>query len=56
MGSPVALTVAQKTQLQQAAALDESQGARSLTVHDGKLVVPLTIPRQGVMLVRLRRR
>lgn len=55
MGSPAQPTKTQKKELEKAAALDETQSPRSLPVHNGKLNLSLTISRQGVMLVRLRR-
>ncbi|HTX76391.1 MAG TPA: hypothetical protein VMD29_09310 [Terracidiphilus sp.] len=56
MGSPAEPTNAQKQKLQQAAALTPSQPDRSVPAHDGKITLALTISRQGVMLVRLRRK
>ncbi|HWE83371.1 MAG TPA: hypothetical protein VG267_00400 [Terracidiphilus sp.] len=55
MGSPTEPTTVQKQELEQAAALTPSEPDRSVSVHDGKLNVPLTISRQGVVLLRLRR-
>ena len=56
MVSPPDPTQAQKSKLQQAAALNRSQAPHRLPVQNGKLNLSLTIPRQGVTLIRLRPR
>ncbi|HXR39302.1 MAG TPA: hypothetical protein VN776_09425, partial [Terracidiphilus sp.] len=56
MGSPAHPTPEQTQQLEKAGALEETVPDHPVPVHDGKLVFGLTLPRQGVMLVRLRER
>jgi xylan 1,4-beta-xylosidase len=55
IGSPAQPSEAQQRELERAAALNESPAARPLSIQDGKLNVALTMPRQGVILIRLRR-
>jgi xylan 1,4-beta-xylosidase len=57
MGSPVQPTPEQKSELEKAGALDQTASGVSLPVHDGKASLELRpVPRQGVVLVRLRER
>jgi xylan 1,4-beta-xylosidase len=57
MGSPAQPTPEQKSELEKAGALDQTVSGVSLPVHDGKARLEISpLPRQGVMLVRLRER
>ncbi|HKF46684.1 MAG TPA: hypothetical protein VKB38_04955 [Terracidiphilus sp.] len=56
MGSPDELSDAQRSTLEKAGALKETVADHPLAVHGGKLNLALMLPRQGVMLVRLRPR
>lgn len=56
MGSPAQPTPAQKRELEQAGRLQQTAEDHALPVRDGKLSVSFALPRQGVMLVRLRER
>lgn len=54
MGSPATPTAEQVAELQKAGALAETIAAHPVSVQEGKVKLALTIPRQGVVLVRLR--
>ncbi len=56
MGSPAQPDADEKMQLERAGALDDSVPDHSIPLHAGKAGMDLTIPRQGVVLVRLRER
>jgi xylan 1,4-beta-xylosidase len=56
MGSPAQPTDEQKRQLEQAGALEQSVAGHSLALKAGQAGIDLTLPRQGVVLVRLRER
>jgi xylan 1,4-beta-xylosidase len=57
MGSPAQPTPEQKSELEKAGALDQTVSGVSLPVHDGKASLEISpLPRQGVVLVRLRER
>jgi xylan 1,4-beta-xylosidase len=56
MGSPAHPTAEQTAQLQKAAALEQTVPDHSIAVHAGKTDLDLTLPRQAVVLVRLRER
>jgi len=53
LGSPQQPTAAQYAQLEQASRLHQLERPRQVTVTDGRVVVPFTLPRQGVSLIRL---
>lgn len=55
MGSPAHPSVKQKRQLERASMLEQT-AERALPVQDGKVTLSFALPRQGVMLVRLRER
>jgi xylan 1,4-beta-xylosidase len=54
MGSPAHPTAQQVAALQKAAGLEETVKGHEIAVRDGKARVNLTLPRQGVALVRIR--
>ncbi len=54
MGSPAHPTAEQTAQLQKAAALEQTVPDHAVSVRDGKATIDLTLPRQAVVLVRLR--
>jgi xylan 1,4-beta-xylosidase len=54
MGSPAHPTPEQTQQLEKAAALEETIPDHVLSLSEGKANLDLTLPRRGVMLVRLR--
>jgi xylan 1,4-beta-xylosidase len=54
MGSPAQPDDAQRGELERAGALDESVPDHSVALKDGLAAFDLTLPRQGVVLVRLR--
>jgi xylan 1,4-beta-xylosidase len=57
MGGPAEPTAEQKSELEQAGALDQTVPGISLPVRNGKASLdPGSLPRQGVLLVRLRER
>jgi xylan 1,4-beta-xylosidase len=56
MGSPAHPTPEQTQQLEKAGALEQTVRDHSLALADGKAGITLTLPRQGVALVRLRER
>jgi xylan 1,4-beta-xylosidase len=56
MGSPAHPTPGQVEQLQNAGALEQTALDPSPLLHDGKVSLALSLPRQGVMLIRLRTR
>jgi xylan 1,4-beta-xylosidase len=56
MGSPAHPTTEQSQQLEKAGALEQTVQDRSLALQGGKASIDLTLPRQGVVLVRLRER
>ena len=56
MGSPAHPTPEQTQQLEKAGALEQTVPAHTLNVKNGKAEIALTLPRQGVALVRLRER
>jgi xylan 1,4-beta-xylosidase len=53
MGSPQQPTAAQYAELEQASRLHVLEAARQVTVNGGRVVVPFTLPRQGVSLITL---
>jgi xylan 1,4-beta-xylosidase len=54
MGSPAHPTPEQTRQLEKAGALEQTVPAHTLKVKNGKAEIDLTLPRQGVALVRMR--
>jgi xylan 1,4-beta-xylosidase len=56
MGSPAHPTPEQVEQLQKAGSLEETVTGHSIAAQRGKAELDLTIPRQGVMLIRLQER
>ncbi len=57
MGGPAQPSPEQKSELEKAGALDQTVSGYSLPVHDGKANLDVSpLPRQGVLLVRLRER
>ena len=57
MGGPAQPTLEQKSELEKAGALDQTVSGDSVPVHDGKASLEVSaLPRQGVLLVRLRER
>jgi xylan 1,4-beta-xylosidase len=56
MGSPARPTPEQTQQLEKAGALEETVPDHNLAIKDGKASTELSLPRQGVVLVRLRER
>ena len=55
-GSPAHPTPDQQSQLEKAATLEQSVADHPIAVQAGKAVLDLTIPRQGVVLIRLKTR
>ena len=53
MGSPEQLTVEQKAELVKSSGLESLGGEKKVAEKDGTVVVPITLPRQGVELVRI---
>ena len=53
MGSPERPTEGQKTELEKASGLERMGLVRDAVVKDGKVMVPMTLPRSGVGLVRV---
>lgn len=53
MGSPERPTEGQKTELEKASGLERMGMVRDAVVKDGKVMVPMTLPRSGVGLVRV---
>jgi xylan 1,4-beta-xylosidase len=56
MGSPAHPGADQTQQLKKAAALEQTVADHTLAIKDGKVGIDLTLPRQGVALVRLQER
>jgi xylan 1,4-beta-xylosidase len=56
MGSPAHPGAEQIAQLQKAAALEQTVPDHSVPVHAGTADINLTLPRQAVVLLRLRER
>ena len=56
MGSPAKPTADQIEELEEAGALDQSRPDQTAQVHEGKLNLEMTVPREGVVIVRLRER
>jgi xylan 1,4-beta-xylosidase len=56
MGSPAQPTAKQRAELEQAGHLNLSAAGHAVSVHDGKLNLLLSVPRQGVVLMRLQTR
>jgi xylan 1,4-beta-xylosidase len=54
MGSPAQPTGDQVVKLQKAGALEQSVPEHRVPVHEGKLTLETNVPRQGVLLIRLR--
>ena len=54
MGSPAHPTAKQVAELQKAAGLEQTVQDHAIAVQGGKARVTLTLPRQGVALVRLK--
>jgi xylan 1,4-beta-xylosidase len=55
MGSPTTPTPAQRKTLEAAAGLERSVAPHELEVRDGDATVQISLPRQGVALIRLTR-
>lgn len=53
MGSPEHPTAAQKAELLKASGLESMRGAKKVAAKDGSLLLPMSLPRQGVALVRI---
>lgn len=53
MGSPERPTKGQKMELEKASGLERMRMVRDAVVKDGKVMVPMTLPRSGVGLVRV---
>ena len=53
MGSPQQPTTEQITQLEKAGQLEQTSVEKNVVVQDGKLTVPITIERQGVVLLKV---
>ena len=53
MGSPERLTAGQKAELEKAGRLESMGGEKKVVAKDGTVVVGMTLPRQGVELVRI---
>jgi xylan 1,4-beta-xylosidase len=53
MGRPAHPSAEQIERLQKAGALEQTVADHRVTVDKGKFSLPLTIPRQGLLLVRL---
>ncbi|WP_315822434.1 GH39 family glycosyl hydrolase [Paraflavitalea speifideaquila] len=53
MGSPQQPTPGQVSQLEKAGQLEQTSVQRNVAVLDGKLIVPITIERQGVVLLKV---
>lgn len=56
MGSPAQPTAEQTVELEQAGALEQTVADHPIALHAGKAGVELTLPRQAVVLLRLRER
>ncbi len=56
MGSPAHPTAAQITQLQREGSLQQTAPEHAVAMHKGKVQLDLSVPRQGMLLVRLRQR
>jgi xylan 1,4-beta-xylosidase len=56
MGSPARPTTQQVAELEKAGALKQSQPDHTVPLHDGKANLETSVPRQGVVLIRLRER
>jgi xylan 1,4-beta-xylosidase len=54
MGSPAHPTAEQAEQLQKAGALEQTEPDHPIALDEGKAAIDLTLPRQAVVLVRLR--
>jgi xylan 1,4-beta-xylosidase len=54
MGSPAQPTAAQQAELEKAGALEETVPDHTIPVRSGKAELNLTLPRQAVVLIRLR--
>ncbi len=54
MGSPAQLNEEQRRKLEQAGGLEQSAAEHTVSVNAGKAALKLDLPRQGVVLVRLR--
>ena len=54
MGSPASLTAEQQQRLEAAGALEQMESTSSALLENGTATVSLTLPRQGVALLRLR--
>jgi xylan 1,4-beta-xylosidase len=53
MGSPAQPTSEQQQKLEAAGALEQSVAPHSIGSENGKVVIPLTLPRQGVALIQI---
>jgi xylan 1,4-beta-xylosidase len=53
MGAPKELTSAQYKQLEKAGQLEAMGATQKVSVNDGKALVKLTLPRQGISLLKL---
>ena len=53
MGSPAQPTLEQKAALEKASGLESLHGVSPVLASDGRVVVPMSLPRQGVSLVRI---
>jgi xylan 1,4-beta-xylosidase len=56
MGSPAQPTADQQRQLESAGQLERTVAPHPMPAEHGSVTIPLQLPRQGVALVRLRRR
>jgi xylan 1,4-beta-xylosidase len=56
MGSPAQPTATQIVELEKAGALEQSQPDHAVSLHEGKVNLGTNVPRQGVVLIRLRER
>ncbi len=53
MGSPAKPTAEQQAALERAGKLEIMEAPRTISIADGKLTVPMELPRQGVALLRI---
>ena len=56
MGSPEVLTDVQQKELEKAGALEQTVAEHSVSIHSGQVNFGSNVPRQGVLLLRLRER
>jgi xylan 1,4-beta-xylosidase len=56
MGSPTQPSEDQKRQLEAAGSLEQSVPEHTVPLHEGKVNLATNVPRQGVVLLRLRER